>query len=132
MLLPLCIFLSSGFAHLDGQGIAEKLGHFLTETTFVGTNADTLCTFNGQHQLTVRASTHASSEGDHLPDIILKEQKDETDTSQKSISPDGLPAENIFFQCLYSVKKKQLLFSKRLSHFPTYKSLYLLFEVFRI
>lgn len=132
ILLPLCIFLSSGLTHVEGRGIEKKLNHFLTESKSVVTNTDALPSLSFQHRLTVRTSPHSNSESEHLPDLILKEQKDEKDTSQKSVAVDEHFLKNDFFQYSYTVKEKQWLFFKRLLYFPSYKSLYLLFEVFRI
>lgn len=120
-LIPLCLFVSSGFSQLEVQVIEHTASHFLVESNSFSTT-DEAATF--------RASNQTDSE-QKSPISIEQEEEDETETSRNSSADNDSSSNHFVHNFLLSVQERSIL-SKYFTYLPSYKSLYILFEVFRI
>jgi hypothetical protein len=120
-LLPLCLLLSGGLSQLEGQVSKQITSYFSAESTSLSTKTDAT---------TVQAYNH-NENGKDSPIGIEKEEKDETETSRKSSVGNDSSVTYQTHNFSFSVQKR-LTLSKYATYLPSYKSLYILFEVFRI
>lgn len=119
-LLPLCILLSGGISQLAGQAIEQTASHFAEQNVSVAAANET----------TVRAYNHGESSKSY-PISIEEKEEDETETSQKNLLGNGNSVSHNNHNFLFGVQK-HLILSKYTTYLPSYKSICVLFQVFRI
>lgn len=119
-LLPLCLLVSSGFFQLEGQAIEQAATNF----------SEQIASFSTADETTVRAYNHSEND-QRNPIDFEQEEEDETETSKEDSVSNGNSSE-IHASNLFLGVEKRLILSKYATCFLSCKSLYILFEVFRI
>lgn len=122
-LLPLCFILSSGFSQLGGLAIEQSAGHSSAESTTLSIKTE--------RALTIRASNHSHEQnGNHHHTVIQEEE--ETEISKVTFETNDAALVYTSSNNYFLSTQKCLYFSKYITYLPSYKSLYILFGVFRI
>lgn len=134
-LLPICIFLLSGFTQQNTHAYNESI-HFSSTKNPEGLVFNNFVSLTGCQDLSAKTLlSDSKSENGENHTAKLEEKEDELTPFKKyiDISNGFTSAFYITASGYFSHYTKQyLFFNKHFSYFPFYRSLYLKFNVFRI